>query len=57
METIYLLQRLMERHRGDQKALHMAFINLEAYDSVSREMLLKNLARRGVSVRAQSGNK
>ena len=40
IEVIYLLQRLMERYRMNQRVLHVVFIDLEkAYNRVPKEVL------------------
>nr|GEY15234.1 retrovirus-related Pol polyprotein LINE-1 [Tanacetum cinerariifolium] len=47
-EAIHLLRSLIEKYRERQKDLHMAFLDLKkAYDSVSRELVGKNLLDKG----------
>jgi hypothetical protein len=47
MEAIFLIRRLMERHREQKKDLHMIFIDLEkAYDKISRNIMWWALKRK-----------
>jgi hypothetical protein len=40
MKTIFLIRQLMEKHREQNKDLHMIFINLKkAYDKISRNIM------------------
>lgn len=51
MEAIYLLRRLIERDRRNQKNLHMIFIDLgKACDMMPREVLWKALKKKGVLI-------
>ncbi|KAE8665053.1 Glucan endo-1,3-beta-glucosidase 4 [Hibiscus syriacus] len=48
-EAIHLLRWLMEKYRGKNRDLHMAFIDLEkAYDSVHRDTIWKTLETRQI---------
>lgn len=51
MDSMYLPQRLMERHRRTQKELHMVFNDLEmTYDSLPREMFQKAIEKEEVCI-------
>nr|GEY08512.1 ataxia telangiectasia mutated family protein [Tanacetum cinerariifolium] len=47
-KAIHLLRSLVEKYRERRRDLHMAFLELEnAYDSVSRELVLRTLRDKG----------
>ncbi|KAF1895423.1 hypothetical protein Lal_00044073 [Lupinus albus] len=51
VEALYLLRRLIEIYRRNQKNLHMIFIDLEkTYSKVAREIFLNAREKEGVYI-------
>jgi hypothetical protein len=52
MEVIFLIRQLMERHREQNKNLHMIFIDLEkTYDKVQKNIMWWSLEKKRVSTK------